>query len=253
MQHKINICAGIVVLLITPLIAQAVAQEVRKTRDGVKGIPFRYQSYAQAAGMRFRYPGKERITATGKLVRYGAGLESATSAAIIWEFPLKVRLDLPDEVLTFDANNTKNTVPTDIQSGEVLQMLLEDSLEGFLGIVGSRGSSRDMGSGYRLPDANPEDSCMDIVHTAYPNAFNDRKIIEKIYWFDCKTKLLGTVTYLSSSGSRVLVVISDWREVAGELLPFGIDRWEDGKLTLRLTMDEATISAAAVDSTFEGK
>jgi hypothetical protein len=241
------------VMLVASMSIPALAEQAGDAKQSVSGIPFRYQSYANAVGLRLRMPGKERITAAGKLARYSGDQEQTEAVTVTWEFPLKIRLDLPNEVLAFDGANSKQIVPEDSKGAETIQVLLEDTLEGFLAFGGRRGSSRDMRSGYRLLDAKPEDSCMDIVHVVYPEAFRKGQTVEKAYWFNCQTKLLGVVTYPSLSGGRVHIVVEDWRDIEGEKVPFRIERWEEGKLMLRLTLDEAVVSAGAEDGAFGGK
>ena len=82
--------------------------------------------------------------------------------------------------------------------------------------------------------------------------FAKRQPILKSYWFDSSTKLLGVVAYTSSSGVAIHVVISDWRDVSGEQIPFRIERWEDNKLTIRLILDSAAVTAGASDGMFGG-
>ena len=74
----------------------------------------------------------------------------------------------------------------------------------------------------------------------------------KTYWFNSETKLLGMVGYLSASGDQVDVIIDDWRDVDGEKVPFLIERWENSKLMMRLTLSSATVTAASDDGTFGG-
>jgi hypothetical protein len=251
-RHKTNSSIFLMFIMGALMVVPASGEDVKSGRQHLKGISLRFQAYSSAVGLRLRFVGKERITATGTLLSYTGDLETKEAATIIWQFPQKIRMDFAGKVMKYDGNKAKQTIPADSKKAEALQVLLEDSLEGFLAIDGTRGSSRDMGSGYRLPNARPENSCMDIIHMSYQDAFSKRKKIDKAYWFDCNTKLLGTVTYLCPLGSRIHVVVEDWRDIAGEKIPFRIERWEEGQLTMRLTLDEATISAGVEDSTFEG-
>lgn len=241
------------VMLIASMAIPALAEQAGDAKQSLRGIPFRYQVYADAVGMRLRRPGKERITAEGKLAHFNGGQEQTDFVEVTWEFPLKMRLETATGLLTFDADGSEPRVPEDSKSAAALEVLLEDSVEGFLAFSGRRGSSRDMGSGYRLSDAKPEDSCMDIIHAVYPDVLRKGQTVEKAYWFNCQTKLLGVVTYPSLSGGRVHIVVEDWRDIEGEKVPFRIERWEDGKLKLRLTLDEVIISAGAEDGAFGGK
>ncbi len=214
-------------------------------------IPSQYKPYAIAVGQRLQKPGKERITATGSLT-YGSSSHQALPVEIVWQYPLTIRLNQSGYVLTFDEIGSRRQIPEVRQLAETVQILLEDSVEGFIAIRKSIGTSRHLGSGYRLTGAAPADSCIDIVQATYPDVFRGGQAISKTYWFDSRTKLLGLVAYSSSSGAPVSVVIDDWREVQGEKLPFLIERWENNELTMRLTLNSATVSAGMDDGSFGG-
>jgi hypothetical protein len=251
-QFKQILCSISLVIMVPLMTIPLISQEIGTARQGPSMIPFSYQSYAGAVGTRFCIAGKERITAAGKLSRYVGGRERTEAVTVTWQFPLQLRLDLPDAVLTYDVFQPGQLLPQDSTRAEAMQVLLQDSVEGFVVLGGKQGSSRNLGSGYRLPDAKPEDSCMDIIHAVYPDAFRNGKTVDKAYWSDCRTKLLGVVTYPSLSGARIHVIVDDWRDIGGEKVPFRIERREDGKLTMRLTLDNVVISSAAKDGAFGG-
>jgi len=55
------------------------------------------------------------------------------------------------------------------------------------------------------------------------------------------------VAYTAPSEVSTHIVIEDWREVEGEKIPFRIERWDNNKLTMRLSLNSAAVSAASED------
>ena len=215
-------------------------------------IPFRFETYAHAVGQRLKGPGKERISATGTLERF-SGNDSATGPVrIVWEYPLKIRLDRGGKVLVVNRKIPRTAASIDQTAIDTVQTLLEDSVEGLLAIGNDIGVTRNMGSGYRLVNAAPDNPSMDIVHMAYADLFHGGQMVEKAYWFNSQTKLLGVVSYKSPSGTRVHVVVDDWRDIEGDKVPFLIERYEDNRLILRVTLNSATVTAGVEDGAFGG-
>jgi hypothetical protein len=165
---------------------------------------------------------------------------------------MKIRLDQGGRPLIFDRSNPAQAVPGAPKVADTIQMLLEDSVEGLFALQDRRISRRYLGSGFRLEGATGSDPGMDVFLLEYPDAFREKQPILKSYWFDSSTKLLGVVAYTSSSGVATHVVIDDWRDVSGEQIPFRIERWEDNKLTIRLILDSAAVTAGANDGMFGG-
>ncbi len=77
-------------------------------------------------------------------------------------------------------------------------------------------------------------------------------MLQKAYWFDSHTKLLGVVGYTSSSGIPTHIVIEDWRDVGGEKVPFRIERWENNKRVLQINLESAAVLDGAEDGILEG-
>jgi hypothetical protein len=244
-------------LMIAVAVSMAAAQMQAQNSDYVtvmlNQISSRYRPYAVSLGQRLSRPGKERISATGTLTSFIGGEEQAAPVQVIWQFPLKIRVKQKGKDLVCDRNNAAQSIPGNKKDADTIQTLLEDSVEGFLAIARKSGMSRHLGSGYRLMNAAPTDPCMDIVLISYPDVFKKGQTVNKEFWFNSRTKLLGLVAYLSASGVDVHIVIDDWRDVGGEKLPFLIERWEDDKIIMRLTLESAAVSCASDDGIFGGK
>ena len=214
--------------------------------------PSELKPYAIALGQRLQKPGKERIAVEGAITYFGEDPPRTEAVRITWQFPLKIRLDQNGSRLAFDKNNPVQTMPAARKALDTIQTLLEDSVEGFFALQKDRISRRYLGSGFKLEGAKESDPGMDVILMSFPDNFRGKEPTLKSYWFDCSTKLLGVVAYTSSSGAVTHIVIDDWRDVAGEKLPFRIERWEDNKLTERLTLDSATFMTGANDGTSGG-
>jgi hypothetical protein len=215
-------------------------------------MPSELKPYAIALGQRLQKPGKERIAVEGAVTYFGENSPRTEAVRIMWQFPLKIRLDQNGSRLAFDKNNSVQTMTAAQKAVETIQTLLEDSVESFFALQKDRISRRYLGSGFKLEGTKESDPGMDVVQVSFPDNFRGKEPTLKSYWFDCSTKLLGVVAYTSSSGAVTHIVIDDWRDVAGEKFPFRIERWEDSKLIVRLTLNSATFMAGANDGTFGG-
>jgi hypothetical protein len=244
------LCCASALLAFLP--SQIRADQSGKKAATLSRIPFQYRQYAMALGQRFCKPGKERISARGTLTHFSDAQEQDEPVQIIRQSPSKIRLDQNGRITVFDRSKTGQNVPVSQNAANTVQVLLEDSAEGFLDLLNDCIAKRHLGSGFRLEGAKVSDPGVDMILMLYPDAFQPQNSIQKSYWFDSRTKLLGVVSYASPAGAVVHVVIDDYRDVDGEKLPFRIERWEDNKLTMRLALDSAVFSAAAEDGIFGG-
>ncbi|MDM7995527.1 MAG: hypothetical protein QUT30_07580 [Acidobacteriota bacterium] len=217
----------------------------------LNNTPSQYKPYAIALGQRLQRPGKERIIATGSLLYDADGPESAFPVEIVWQHPLKVRLTQDGSSVVYDRSNPAREIPESKRLSDTLQVLLEDMSEGFLSLQ-STGSSRRIGSGFRLRNSDPGDTGADIIQMTYPNVFGGGEPVVKTYVFNSRTKLLGVVSYISKSGSAVDVIIDDWRDIQGEKVPFLIERWEDGIRTMQLKLSSAAVTEGSNDDMVGG-
>lgn len=208
--------------------------------------------YAIAPGQRLHTPGRETITASGSLTLFEDGRQRTEAVHILWQLPMKVRVKREGAPLVFDRNNPEQTMSGAQKTIDVIQTLLEDSVEGLFALQKERISLRYLGSGFKLEGAGESDPGMDVVMVTYSDKFHSGQPILKSYWFDSSTKLLGVVAYTSASGAATHVVVGDWRDVSGEKIPFRVERWEDNKPAMRLILESAAVSAKANDDTFGG-
>jgi len=242
------VCGAIGAILMLSMPALAISPN--ETPIALNQTPVELKQYAVALGQRLHKPGKERITASGSITCFEDDLPITEAVRIAWQFPLKVRLEQGNALLAFDRNNPAQGMPRVQKTVDIVQTLLEDSVEGFFALQGERISRSYLGSGFRLEGARESDPGMDVVLMAYPDNFHDRRPVLKSYWFDSSTKLLGVVAYTSASGAATNIVLDDWRDISGEKIPFRIERWEDNRLLIRLVLDSATFAAGANDGTF---
>jgi hypothetical protein len=236
---------GVLTICVPALSAPADDPEVVLGRT-----PMELKPYAIAVGQRMQKPGKERIVVSGTVTLFGENSPRAEGVRITWQFPLKIRLEQGALRLAFDRSNPSQAVPRTQKLADMVQTLLEDSIDGFFALQKYRISRRYLGSGFKLEGAKASDPGMDVMLLTYLDKFREEKPVVKSYWFNSGTKLLGVVAYTSASGAATHIVIDDWRDVAGEKLPFLIERWEGNKLMMRLILDSAVFMAGANDGTF---
>jgi hypothetical protein len=212
--------------------------------------PSELKPFAVAPGQRLQTAGRERITAAGTIVFFGEGQKRTEPVRFTLQYPLKLRLDFRDSYWIVDRSGSVQGIKEDRNLTDAIQVILEDSVEGFFALQKGRISRRYLGSGFSLPGAYQSAAGMDVYVLTYPDAFRVGRTIQKSYWFDSRTKLLGVVAYLSPSGAANHVVLDDWRNVHGEQLAFRVERWEDGKLRMQLMLDSAAVAPAGANETF---
>jgi hypothetical protein len=204
-------------------------------------LPSSAQSFLLASGQRFRKPGREIIAATAALSRDD---KPPTPIQIVWEFPGKIRIDGSRGTTTFDRNSQNQSTPVDRDVQVELETLLEDSLEGFLANLRS-GSSRFVGAGYRVKGTPLNGPVYDIYQVWSRSKARGSQTSEvKHYWFNSRTKLLSRVLYkLPSLGGNELVevIVSDWRVVNGESIPFSVERREGGRSAIKVQLATVNI------------
>jgi hypothetical protein len=216
-------------------------------------IPSSAQRFLLASGTRLRRPGKERITAAGSVTR-NQGQPSPVQ--VTWEVPHRVRVDEGAAAIIFDRTNPAQAIPANEEAAGTIETLLEDSVEGFF--VGLReGSTRFLGSGYRLRGAAPGAPSYDIVEVWSRSRLRGSEVTTiKRYWFDKRSKLLSRVVYRPGAvpgGELVEVFWSDWRDVQGEQIPFTVERKEGGRTTLLVRIASAVVSPPAADGRFPAR
>ncbi len=168
--------------------------------------PYRIASnlapYVVASGDRLQIPGKERISVSGS-IQFGPSGSAASAAQIVLQMPLKIRVDQGGTTLIMDRSTPTATAPTVQRDSDLLETLVEDTLEGLLNIQDSAGGLRHLGSNYRATDLPDQTIAYDIVTEVFPSPFHGNKPIAKTFWFNSLTKLLARSNlYTRSGGSR---------------------------------------------------
>jgi hypothetical protein len=193
------------------------------------------------------------VKAAGAISTYSNGIAESEPVRVLWQYPNTIGLEHAGNSFFFDRSSSAQTVPQNQKTAAAIQMLLEDSVEGFVGLQENRVSRRFLGSGFRLEGARAADPGMDVAIISYPDRFRNNKPVRKVYCFNSRTKLLGLVIYASPEGVPIHVVVDDWRDVGGEKLPFQIERWDNNKLTLQIKLESATLSNNLDAPTLGGK
>ena len=213
-------------------------------------LPSSVQRFFLASGTRLRRPGKERITAIGSVAR-NQGQPSPVQ--VTWEVPRRIRIDEDAATVTFDRENPAQAIPGNKETADAIETLLEDSVEGFFANLRG-GTTRFLGSGFRVRGAPPGSPSYDIVEVWTSSRLRGSEATTvKRYWFDKRSKLLARVIYRSgpaAGGALVEVFWNDWQDVQGEKIPFTIERKEGGRTTLLVRISSAAISPQVADGRF---
>jgi hypothetical protein len=216
-------------------------------------VPAVVQRMLLTSGTRLRRPGKERITAAGSVSR-NQGQRSPVQ--VTWEVPHRLRMDEGPASVIFDRGNPAQAPAPNEETADVIETLLEDSVEGFFASLRG-GTMRFLGSGFRLRGDPPGSPSYDIVEVWTKSRLRGSELTTiKRYWFDKRTKLLSRVVYRPgavSGGELVEVFWSDWRDVQGEKVPFTVERKEGGRTTLLVRISSAVVSPQATDGRFPAR
>lgn len=206
-----------------------------------------------ASGDRLQKPGAERLTANGSIQYNPSGATQATPVQITWQLPLQIRLDRGSSTVIYDGKNGAQRIPAGAQDADTIETLVEDSLEGFLRIQATGGSTRFLGEGFRDDSVKASATFFDIVQVLYPATFRGGQQSSKAFYFDSKTKLLARIEYEPRPGNRVQVNLSDWRNIQGTKLPFLVERRENNIVTMKLALSVAQTAQGTDDLPFTGR
>lgn len=234
------------------MVATCIADQRPQDTVTLTSVPTMCKPFAIAVGQRLQKPGKERITGSGTLLSLSNGSSRTSPVQVVWQIPLKIRIDAPGAPITLDWSQSTPPGQAAKDNSDTLESLLDDSIEGLTSIDNQAGSSRLIGKGFRDKGSNPTGQAFDVLQLSYRSTLRNGASLNKLYWFDSKTKLLSRVTYNSTSGGSVEVRLSDWRTVQGETIPFLIERQENGQVTMRLTLASVAVGNAAQDGIFGG-
>lgn len=233
---------------------------------GPEEVPYGAGRVLRIMGDRLQVVGRERLDLVGVLTRSG---QSAVAVHILWEFPGKVRIEkrlgteadpAKDELLVYDGagNLLKRGDTAALADQDLIEMLVHDSVEGFFVGKLQGFATRFLGSRYHRVDdeGNAVGPDYDIYEMINEVRVPGRPLRQrKLYYFNSDTALLERVRYRLSAERRrgavkVLVEVSDWGEVEGQLIPGKVVRYEDGVEVVKLEIQEAGVGAAAEDGSF---
>lgn len=197
-------------------------------------------------GSRFRQQGLERWTASVEL-RDSKGTELRSSIGTVMEWPGKLALDAGSGKSVFTPGVTKKT-GLDEMSMLVAEVLLEDTLDGFLAQHFSGSSVRIAGTGY--PDPNRKGATHSVVTLRSPSRTKEGALIRaKQYWFDVATNQLVRVIHPEVG---VEVRLSDYSTINGNEFPKTITLLERGSPKYVFTVAIGLVSQKINDGMFEG-
>lgn len=236
---------------------------------GPGDVPFGAARALEIMGDRLQVAGKERLDLVGVLARAG---QSPVGVRILWEYPGKVRIEkrletggkagdpAKPEVIVYDGagNLGKSSGTAALSDQDLVEMLVHDSVEGFFIGQIEGFATRFLGSRYhRLDDSgNPVGPDYDLYEVVNEIRVPGRPLRQrKLYYFDSDTALLAKVRYRMAAargrGSvQVSVEVGQWGEIASQLIPTTVVRYEDGVEVVRLVIKEAGIAAASEDGSF---
>jgi hypothetical protein len=219
-------------------------------------IPSSARVLLAAQGDRLTTPGKERLTVQASMT----DSNGSRTARIIWGMPGRFRYDETGggKTIAFDSKAAASALSMPAAADlDLVETLFSDGAESFFENLGSGVAYRFLGYGFRADDGTTPSytgPVHDIYQVLVPLTFRkDQTARPKFFYFDSRTRLLAKVRYAvpPSAGSTVVeTVYSGWTQVNGQMLPGKIERSENGKITLSVTSQVASFSAAATDGVF---
>jgi outer membrane lipoprotein-sorting protein len=254
-----------------PVAAPSAMQAARKAVPLGKGYIDRNGAWPQlhsaldAYGDRLEKPGKERLIATGTISNADTTANEKVPVRLVFEFPDKLRIEKQKagkmETTIFDGK-TKIKLNDVLKQEEEkeLESLVFDSVDHFMAAHLTRTPLRFLGDRFRLDDGtNPKytGSYYDIYQITEPqfDANNVKKdtLQEKLYFFNSDNHKLERITYQvvdKKVKTDVVVELSGWQKLDGQVLPTTMTRFENGKQTITLTISALALSTRANDDTF---
>lgn len=212
----------------------------------------------EVLGDRLEKPGKERMILAGT-VKYASD-RAGTPFELVREFPDRLRLieqhGASQRTTAFNGRSGASQSFTSAES-DTIETLLFDSVEYFF-VTRMEGSATSfLGSRFRLDDGTSQN---------YTGPFYDIFLVNQqikigstarqrsvSYYFNSRSLLLERVRYQQErNGSlvNVEVIMSEWREVAGQRVPMRVERFENGNSILRFSFAAAAIGPRVADNIF---
>jgi hypothetical protein len=236
---------AIVSLVVSIALGQDTSQRPATAKIIAKGrYPQIIERAIDAAGTRFRNPGKERWTATVDLSS-GAGATVIKGGSITMEWPGRLVLNAEGSTAVFRPDSAVQGKTSDATL-DLAEVLLEDTLDGFLAATQNQGAVRTVGTGY--PDPTRPGQTADVVALMMPSrAKSVGRTVAKMYWFDSKTRLLARVTRTDGVETR----FSDWKEYQGDQYPGAIQVLEGKAVKYRIALAPQAVGAKQADGAFD--
>ena len=214
-----------------------------------------FREFLNAAGNRFEVPGNERLRLTGNLTSTAGGQNGAAQLQITLEFPGKLRADGQGALISAGGDPWKSNGQADKNDTDLIESLINDSVEYFL--VGQRQGASVRRIGLRafvknstIPNATAHHYDVYQSVDRVQVSGQTRETI-KLYCFDSVTHLLERIAYTSQAGVRIETVYSGWQSVQQQKVPMQIARYENGKAVFTFTATAVALSAAASDRLFD--
>jgi len=230
-----------------------------------QGIWPQLRSALDAYGDRLEKPGKERLIAIGGLRNASTTANEKLPVRLVFEFPDKLRIEKQNgnkiETTIFDGKKkVKIGDAIKPEEEEELETLVFDSVDHFMAAHMLGKPLRFLGDRFRLDDGtavNYIGSYYDIYQIAEQqfdaNNNKEQTVQQKLYFFNSDTHKLERITYQIESKNeavKVLVELTGWQRLDGQVLPTSLTRFENGKPTITLTINALALSTRANDGIF---
>lgn len=212
----------------------------------------------EVLGDRLEKPGKERMILAGTVRTASDPAEMAFE--LVREFPDRLQLiERRGVSLRITAFNGRSGASRSFTSAEwdTIETLLFDSVEYFFVTRMEGAATSFLGSRFRLDDGTSSN---------YTGPFYDIFVVSQqikvgrtarqrsvSYYFNSRSLLLERVRYQQErNGSlvNVEVIMSEWREFAGQRIPMRVERFENGSSILKFSFATAAIGPRASDNIF---
>ena len=168
-------------------------------------VPGALKSKVSALGDRF-VKGNERLVLSGSITRPGA---AATPVSLVYQMPGKIRYQEGTTTLVFDGTQAKGSQSLSTADQDLLESLLDDSMEGLVYSVPRAMLFRPLMYRARLDDGKSKGYSgpyVDIYEIILPVASQRATVRrQKHFYFDSTTELLARVVYLSGADGSVRV------------------------------------------------
>lgn len=235
---------------------RAISSHIHRSQLSVE-----YRPLLSALGDRLEVSGKERLLLSSTLIQSSRAGGGPQSVALVIEIGSKLRMDGPgNSAVAFDGQQLNGSAAAAKQDQDLIDSLVYDSTERFL-------TSRVQALGIRRIALRARMSAPQNVTAATPfcdvyQVFESNQAPwkassqSKMYCFDSSTHLLSSVAYELAGPSQVKTSVetrfSDWRplEAKGQMVPWKIERIENGIPVVTLTVTGARLAATAADGMF---